>query len=228
RYDLSHYTVEVPCGEIKNLSNSENWKQVFGKDPKTGLTGFKVDDIPGFGKSSKKSFTVTFTHCAGENCLNQLDCWQPKVAYKAGTCIDYQTVTNSCANDEPQLKASLIKTNPTCFNVSDGSLEVVIDEGQEPFTYLWSGGQTTASVQNLSAGDYSVEVTDANGNSVTLSETLTQPDAISIEESITQPACSGSFTGSIAITVSGGAAPYSYQWNTGATTSSISNIAAGF
>ena len=85
RYDLSHYTVEVPCGEIKNLSNSENWKQVFGKDPKTGLTGFKIDDIPGFGKSSKKSFTVTFTHCASEACLTQLDCWQPKVAYKAGT-----------------------------------------------------------------------------------------------------------------------------------------------
>jgi hypothetical protein len=229
RYDLSHYTVEVPYGEIKNLSNSENWKQVFGKDPKTGLTGFKIDDIPNFGKGSKKSFTVSFTLCINKDeCAPAPNCWQPKVAYKAGTCIDYQTVTNSCADDEPQLKASLIKTNPTCFTSNDGSLEVVLEEGQEPFTYLWSGGQTTASVQNLSAGDYSVEVTDANGKSVTLSGTLTQPDAISIEESITQPACSGSFTGSIAITVSGGAAPYSYQWNTGATTSSISNIAAGF
>lgn len=228
RYDLSHYTVEVPCGEIKNLTNAENWKQVFGKDPKTGLTGFKIDDIPGFGKGSKKSFTVTFTHCASEACLTQLDCWQPKVAYKAGTCINYQTVTNSCADDEPQLKASLIKTNPTCFNVNDGSLKVMIEEGQEPFSYAWSSGQTTATVQNLPAGEYTVLVTDANDNSVTLSETLTQPEAIIVEESITQPACSGSLTGSIALTVSGGTGPYTYQWNAGATSSSVSSLAAGF
>src|SRR5690606_30514213 len=43
---LSHYTVAIPCGEIKDLSNSQDWKQEFGTDPKTGLSGFKIDNIP--------------------------------------------------------------------------------------------------------------------------------------------------------------------------------------
>ncbi|HNV28886.1 MAG TPA: hypothetical protein PKJ83_07115 [Cyclobacteriaceae bacterium] len=49
-FGLSHFTLAIPCGEVKNISNSENWKQVFGKDPTTGVYGLKIDDIKGFGE----------------------------------------------------------------------------------------------------------------------------------------------------------------------------------
>src|SRR5689334_16782999 len=68
RYGLSHYTVAIPCGQIKDLSNSKNWKQVLGYDPRTKLTGFKIDDIPDFGKTWLKSFNVKFTLCSDEDC----------------------------------------------------------------------------------------------------------------------------------------------------------------
>src|SRR5690606_29528426 len=45
RHDLSHWTVAIPCGNVKYYSNSENWKMEFGQDPTTGLYGLKVDDI---------------------------------------------------------------------------------------------------------------------------------------------------------------------------------------
>ena len=42
---LSHYSVGVPCGDINDIWNSENWKQAVGTDPTTGLIGLKIDDI---------------------------------------------------------------------------------------------------------------------------------------------------------------------------------------
>src|SRR5690349_24021398 len=48
---LSHYTVAIPCGDVKNLTNTKGWKQVYGYDPTTNLKGFKIDDIPNFGET---------------------------------------------------------------------------------------------------------------------------------------------------------------------------------
>ena len=44
-FGLSHFTMAIPCGEVNNISNSENWQQVFGKDPTTGVYGLKIDNI---------------------------------------------------------------------------------------------------------------------------------------------------------------------------------------
>ena len=49
-FGLSHYSIGIPCGTVKNVWNSENWKEVFGKDPTTGVYGLKIDNISGFGE----------------------------------------------------------------------------------------------------------------------------------------------------------------------------------
>jgi len=110
---LSHYTVAIPCGNVKNLSNTKNWKQVYGYDPTTQLKGFKIDDIPNFGETSLHSFIVKFTLCPdGSRCSNnnscedELECWSPVVAYKAGKKVYYDTLQNSCQNPH-QLTAKL-------------------------------------------------------------------------------------------------------------------------
>ena len=99
RYDLSHFTVALPCGTVSNLSNSRGWKNVIGKDPTTGLNGFKIDDIPSFGKDGDNTFTVNVTVCSDSSCLEKISV----VAYKAGQCVDYDSltynVTGSCGND---------------------------------------------------------------------------------------------------------------------------------
>jgi hypothetical protein len=101
RHDLSHWVVAIPCGEVKNYSNSENWKMVIGKDPKTGLYGLKVDDIDGFGKT-EDSFTVTFTVCSDKpSCSEMLEDWKPLVAYKAGQCIAYDKLGDDSEDPDP-------------------------------------------------------------------------------------------------------------------------------
>src|SRR5690606_935650 len=79
-YALSHYTVAMSCGRITSATNSENWKQEFGYDRTTGLYGVKIDDIPNFGETSLKSFTVAITVCPsekGDKCYDNQHCCYP-------------------------------------------------------------------------------------------------------------------------------------------------------
>lgn len=221
---LSHFTVAVPCGNVEDLWNSEGWEQAIGTDPTTGLTGFKIDNIPAFGETSLSSFEVRFSICQNdETCDGMTACWQPVVAYKAATCVDYDTLSVSCRN----LHASLQKNDVSCFAAQDGSLSVVIAEGQPPFTYLWSDNSTSQSLTGLGAGQYSVIIRDASGAEVTLADSIRQPRQILISGSTTSASCNGMADGSVDITVSGGAGGYAYLWENGVETEDVHNLAPG-
>ena len=103
RHGLSHYTVDVPCGEVSNISNSEGWKVEIGKDPTTGLNGFKIDDISGFGESDQPgSFNVQFTVCdSDKSCAGSQNCWDAKIAHKAGQCITSEILPLCTPQDDP-------------------------------------------------------------------------------------------------------------------------------
>ncbi len=224
KHDLSHFTVEVPsCATITNLSNSENWKQVIGTDPTTGITGFKIDDINGFGSGSLKSFTVSFTLCSTSATCTTQKCWEPVVAYKAGNCFESEKIKPIC----PSLKAHLEKKDATCFGSSTGSLTAIIDDGTAPFSYQWSNGSTSTALTNIGKGDYSVTIKDGTGTSVTLNGAITEPDQIIISGNTTNAQCGGKNTGMIDISVTGGKAPLSFIWSTGAVTEDLANLKAG-
>jgi len=100
--------------------------------------------------------------------------------------------------------------------------------GTAPYTYSWSpGGNTNARATGLSAGTYTLTLTDHNGCSASSIATITQPAALSmvIHSRASNPhPC----TGSAWATVSGGTAPYTYSWNPGGnTTDSISHQCLG-
>ncbi len=221
---LSHYTVEVPeCADITNVSNSQGWKQEIGKDPTSGLKGFKIDDIEGFGDDddSLESFTVTFTVCNLSSC--DVSCWAPRVAYKASTCIYIEETEISCVN----LQAHLEPVDVSCNGAADGSIAAIVDEGNGPFTYSWSNGSTEGTLTGLPAGDYGVTITDADGNVLELDTTIFEPEAIEVTGEITNATCAGYNDGSIAINVVGGSGDYTYQWSNGSTEANISNLSAG-
>jgi hypothetical protein len=221
---LSHFTASIPCGKISNLSNSENWKQEFGFDKTTGLSGFKIDDIQEFGETSLQSFTVKFTLCSDNAaCTSQLSCWQPVIAYKASTCVDYDTLQTSCS----QLKARIEKIDASCFGASDGSLTVFAEDGTKPYQYLWSTGATTEILSDVAAGNYNVIVRDASGKEITLEASVGQPEKIIANGSIQQATCSGSTDGAIDLSVSGGTAPYQYLWSNNSTLEDINGLKAG-
>ena len=81
---------------------------------------------------------------------------------------------------------------------------------------------------NVSAGNYTVTVTDAAGCSITASATITQPLAALNPATVANAvSCFSGSNGSVVLNANGGTAPYSYTWNNGAVTQNISNLAAG-
>jgi hypothetical protein len=123
---------------------------------------------------------------------------------------------------------SLTQINVNCNGFATGTINANPVGGQGPYTYLWSNGQTTQTVNGLIAGTYTVVVTDNLGCTVSGSATITQPAApILLQETHVNVLCFGNNTGSIDVTVSGGTLPYTYLWSNGATTQDLSNLIAG-
>ena len=60
------------------------------------------------------------------------------------------------------LLSTFTLTSPSC-NVADGQIDITTSGGQAPYSYVWSNGQTGATIGNLAVGGYSVDVQDALG-----------------------------------------------------------------
>ncbi|HMT30284.1 MAG TPA: gliding motility-associated C-terminal domain-containing protein, partial [Bacteroidia bacterium] len=120
--------------------------------------------------------------------------------------------------------------NPVnCNGGINGTLSLIITGGTSPFTYLWSNGSTTLVNSGLTAGVYTVTITDANGCNAIISDSISQPaNAMTVLlNAVAGNACDSMQVSSITPQVSGGVTPYNYVWNTGATTPQISGISAG-
>ena len=98
--------------------------------------------------------------------------------------------------------------------------------GEAPFTYEWSNGVTTLNLLNQPAGQYVLTVTDNNGCLSILIDTIYQPAPLQVVSFVSNPKCNLS-NGDIAVLATGGTTPYTYLWNTGQTSSVISNINTG-
>lgn len=114
----------------------------------------------------------------------------------------------------------------SCFEGSNGKAKVTPTGGTLPYSYLWSDGQTLNTANGLSAGLYTVTVTDINSCITTNSISLTQPTEIAIDVLITDVSCNGGNDGVIDITPSGGISPFTFQWSNGALSEDAINLTA--
>ncbi|NDG80148.1 MAG: adhesin, partial [Synechococcaceae bacterium WB8_1B_057] len=115
----------------------------------------------------------------------------------------------------------------SCFNGNNGIVDLTVVGGTAPYAYNWSNGGTTQDINSLTAGYYSVLVTDANGCTATVGDTVHQPLAFTSSAVLQNIHCFAQSTGAIDLSVSGGTAPYTYLWNNAATTQDINNLLAG-
>lgn len=108
----------------------------------------------------------------------------------------------------------------------NGSISSTTSGGLAPYTYIWSNGDTTAQLSDLAPGNYRVTVTDANGCTDWTAVDVADSELPEAEGSATGTSC-GDPTGTASVVASGGIAPYTYVWSTGANTAQISGLEAG-
>ncbi|MBI5217449.1 MAG: PKD domain-containing protein [Bacteroidia bacterium] len=146
------------------------------------------------------------------------------VISEAGCTDAYSTITEVTINTPPT--ATITGTNLLCHGDNNGSADVNASGGHSPYTYLWSNGSTIYNPANLSAGVYSVVVTDNTTCTVTASVTITEPPAIDITISTTAATC-GQANGSATADATGGTGTITYHWDNGTNAATISNMTSG-
>jgi gliding motility-associated-like protein len=146
------------------------------------------------------------------------------VVTDANSCTKAATVT---ITEPAVLTASIVGTNVSCNGLADADADLTVSGGNAPYTYVWSNGYTGQDLFDVTAGTYSVIVTDNRACTANASVDLTQPTILSATYTSVNVACRNGSTGSVDLTVAGGVTPYSYNWNIGQTTEDLTNIAAG-
>ena len=141
--------------------------------------------------------------------------------------------TSNYTITQPLAPVSALETtvDVICRGGSTGSIILNPSGGTAPsgaYSYLWNNGQTTQSINNLTAGTYNYTVTDAKGCSFSDTVAIFQPlTLLSSTTSFDSVLCFGTQTGTMSVSVSGGISPYLYVWSNGATSSSYNNVFAG-
>ena len=116
--------------------------------------------------------------------------------------------------------------NVSCYDGTNGTIDITISGGTLPYTYLWSNGSTSEDLSGITVGSYSVVVMDANGCEVSDITNITQPDSIQIQSVVNNATCNAS-NGSINTQVTGGVSPYDYLWSNGSTAANLTNVVGG-
>lgn len=118
--------------------------------------------------------------------------------------------------------------NVACYGDATGATWVASAGGTPPYSYAWSGGQTTDTVRNLPAGVYQITVTDSYGCRDSAAVQVAQPLApLSATIDSQNVSCFGQSTGQAWAIATGGTSGYTYSWSTTQTTDTISALAAG-
>ncbi|MFC5682459.1 SprB repeat-containing protein, partial [Flavobacterium sp. MAHUQ-51] len=128
------------------------------------------------------------------------------------------------------VSASTVVTNIACYGGSTGAINLTPTGGTAPYTFNWGGGVTTEDRTGLSAGTYSVTITDVNSCTATISNIqISQPTALNATAgSKTDVSCNGGSNGTATVSPTGGTPSYTYSWSpSGGTAATATGLAAG-
>ena len=152
------------------------------------------------------------------SCANSISAGVYNISITDGHGCMVTGVANVNDNSAPVVTIP-VSANVTCHGAANGSAQAAIVGGIVPYNILWAPtGLTTAFINSLSGGIYSVTVTDSVGCIGTASVTINEPGTlVSGILASTNVTCNLSCNGSAAVGTGGGTAPYTYLWNDVAT-----------
>lgn len=115
-----------------------------------------------------------------------------------------------------EISISFDTTGESCFNSNDAAIDIMVENGTEPYSFEWSGPGLFESfnedINNVNSGKYFITVTDVLGCEKVDSIELIEPEEIVIQADVFNIACKNESEGIIQITVTGGVEPFSFSW----------------
>ena len=151
---------------------------------------------------------------------------------------DYIAIISDANNCSQTIKVTIPEANflihPTvknvsCYGAHDGSINLNIVGGLNPVTLVWDDNANAGNQRNqLAPGIYSVSIRDGAPCNIRETFMISEPQQINIvAKTINAFECDNPNSGSINLTVTGGTAPYSYQWSNGSDSEDLTNIPTG-
>ena len=202
-----------PCGLAPSFTVEESDNGVCGTSYAFTYTGVIQSGLSFVWNFGENSVPATSTEQdPGYVTYNTTGFKQVAITVTFGQCsASYSQAINVT---QTGYNGAITATDINCFGENDAHASVEVFGGTPPYEYIWSDGATTAQINNIGVATYTVTVNDANGCAFIATKTVLGPTAaISITAEITQESCENTNDGSIVLTVSGGTAPYQFEWN---------------
>lgn len=160
------------------------------------------------------NFFYTWSNGATEQDIDSLFAGIYTVTIVDAICND--TITDTMNISQPDSLITSFITSPVTCGSDNGNASATVTGGTLPYSYVWNTGITSATINNLTAGNYTLKVTDANGckDTTDISIVLQSPAVISTISSQTNVLCNLYTDGSATVNVSAGTPAYTYSWST--------------
>lgn len=188
--------------------------EITGKNDASAIGGADGSaTIQGVGGTSPYSYA--WSHGPTTNTVTGLSAGNYSATVTDANGCTADTVVSISVSSGSALSVAITESSHiSCFGETDGSATALASGGTAPYSYLWSNGATTSRVTGLSAGSYTVTVTDAGNNEENITVHISEPDRVRItlqsQENVT---CHGGSDGSAILKVKGGTGgPYTYDW----------------
>ncbi|WP_187294242.1 gliding motility-associated C-terminal domain-containing protein [Olleya sp. ITB9] len=246
------------CPTIGTYTNTWNFTDSCGRTISNYVQTITIEDTtpPNFDSTLPNDITVTSENIPNVPTVTATDnCGEAVVSFSeietGNICDGSYTITRTwIATDEcnltvshtqtitvtqPILSASIVSiTDVLCNSEATGSIDISVTGGTAPYSYIWNdtNNTTTQDLNNVIAGAYNVTITDANGCTTTISDTISEP-ATPLSLNITKidaTSAQGCNDGQATAIVSGGTAGYTYLWSASAnnqTTATANNLSEG-
>ena len=138
-----------------------------------------------------------------------------------------QAISNSVINQPPELNVYLTSSSAICGSTGGSVLASVIG-GSPDYQYIWSVSGSQNNIQNLNPGTYSVTVHDSHMCSKTQSISVDVVGNIDADINVlSYISCFGQKDGALQALSSNGNTPLNFEWNTGAESSTLTNLGSG-
>jgi sugar lactone lactonase YvrE len=187
---------------IADAGNAIIWQVVVPSDQMYAIAGINVDGFSGDGGPAVNAeLNYPFDVITARN----------HYVYVAD--LNNNRIREILAGCNADSTTVAVYTYPSCNGNSDGIAVALSNSIFQPYVYSWNTGSTNQEVTGLSAGVYSVTLTDAVGCAKEGTVTMTQPAPVSGQVNVVSNVhCFGTQDGVASASGSGGESPYNYSW----------------